>query len=331
MTKGSSPAYQLNIARHDNPAGHPQPVLTRLNDGCWQCRFEAMASPCELLIDNENVSAADVDQAVSLAVGEAWRIENKFSRYVSGNIVHRINNSAGEAVTVDEETAHLLDYANTCFELSGGRFDISSGPLRRLWRFDGGNKIPPQKHIDEVLPLIGWQKCQWRNPLITLPEGAEIDLGGIGKEYAVDRTVQMVSDFLAERCAVTACILVNYGGDIVCSGSRRENQPWLIGIEKTGAGELAPLKLFQGGLATSGDSHRYIDHGGKRYSHVLNPKTGWPVANAPATVTVHAASCTLAGMLATFAILQGGNADAFLQQQGVMYWLQHHPRRKNRL
>jgi thiamine biosynthesis lipoprotein len=95
---------------------------------------------------------------------------------------------------VDPETALLLDYAATCHEVSEGKFDITSGALRRVWKFDGGDRVPTDSAVAEVLRHVGWQRVTWANPTLTLPAGMEIDLGGIGKEYAVDRAAARLAD-----------------------------------------------------------------------------------------------------------------------------------------
>ncbi|MGK0441605.1 MAG: hypothetical protein ACJA0N_001405 [Pseudohongiellaceae bacterium] len=136
----------------------------------------------------------------------------------------------------------------------------------------------------------------------------QTDFGGIGKEYAVDKTLQLLTQI------ANIPLLVNYGGDINCN-TYAKDYPWRIGVEKSPLSSQTPdlIALKQGGLATSGSTHRYIVHQGKRYSHVLNPKTGWPVENPPLSITVAAANCTQVGMLATFAMLQGKGAEDFLK------------------
>lgn len=285
--------------------------------------FSAMASPCEILIDTSNKSIAR--QAATIAEEEAARIEHKFSRYRDDNIIHQIN--SGHAVTVDNETAHLLDYAEQLYQLSNGLFDITAGVLRRVWRFDGGDKIPDQAKINSLLPLIGWDKVQWGNPIITLPVGMEIDLGGIGKEYAVDRAVQRVQSFLDKQHRQTS-VLINFGGDIAVPGpSSQPGRAWTIGVDTDIDGAAndstrqALFTLTHGGVATSGDTRRYLQRDNKRYGHILDPHTGWPVADAPASVTVAAETCTDAGMLSTFALLHGADAEEFLRTQGVKHWV----------
>ena len=287
-------------------------MLSRRGSG-WLGTFQAMASPCEVHVgDADPATAARV---VALAAAEARRIEAKFSRYRSGNIIEAINTAEGRPVVVDDETARLLDYAARLYELSDGKFDVTSGVLRRVWRFDGSDRVPTAEAVATLLPIVGWDKVSWRAPELTLPRGMEIDLGGIGKEYAVDSAAALV------RTASTRCLL-NFGGDLLALGPQLGPMPWRVGIESVSdAGDVArQIDLAIGALATSGDSRRFLVKDGKRYGHVLDPRTGWPVAGAPHSVTVAGASCTEAGMLATLALLHGADAEAFLEAQGVQFW-----------
>lgn len=292
-------------------ADHAAPQLVR-RDGYWQGSFEAMASPCELLLASE--SENEMAELTQLVAEEAWRIERKFSRYRDDNIVHRINTAGGRPVQVDEETANLLDFADTCWRVSDGLFDITSGVLRRAWRFDGSDHIPSHKQLRELRKLIGWQRIVWRKPVITLQKGMEIDFGGIGKEYAVDRCALLV----AQRTHQGA--LVNFGGDLRATGPRTDGSPWQVGIEKVRDSDALPvLSIKSGAIATSGDARRFVIRNGKRYGHILNPRTGYPVAKAPRSVTVLDDTCTQAGLLATLAMLQGADAEPFLARQSVRF------------
>ena len=272
-----------------------------------------MASPCEVHVDEPDRAIAE--RVLALAAGEAARIEAKFSRYRRGNVIHAINTANGRPVVVDDETARLLDYATRLHELSDGKFDVTSGVLRRAWHFDGSDRLPSRAAIDELLPIVGWDKVRWRAPELTLLPGMEIDLGGIGKEYAVDRAAALVQP-LSTHC------LLNFGGDLLALGSQAGGAPWHVGIESVtdAAAAAKHIQLGVGALATSGDARRYLLKDGKRYGHVLDPTTGWPVVDAPRSVTVAAATCTQAGMLATLALLQGSEAERFLRGQGVQFW-----------
>lgn len=282
--------------------------LTRTSDG-WLGRFQAMASPCEVQL--RDVSRGSAEQVLKRVAAEAWRVEQRFSRYRDDNIVAALQRANGEWLAVDEEFDRLLDYADTCWQLSNGRFDVTSGVLRRVWRFDGSDRIPAPDQVEALLPLIGWDRVERRHGEIRLPAGMELDLGGIGKEYAVDRAL------LLAREHSDADMLLNFGGDLVADGKA----PWQIGIENLQQNGVAgQIPIARGAVATSGDSRRFLLHDGKRYSHILDPRTGWPVQGGPHSVTVAAARCTEAGMLATLALLQGAGAEPFLRTQGVRYW-----------
>jgi thiamine biosynthesis lipoprotein len=210
----------------------------------------------------------------------------------------------------------LLDFADQAFKLSDGAFDVTSGVLRRLWKFDGSDNVPSRKAVKKLLPYIGWDKVQWQSSNIVLPTDMEIDLGGVGKEYAVDRAALLATE------ATDDPLLINFGGDLYATAAPKGKPHWLVGVDKVGGLASALVQLERGGLATSGDANRYLMRGGKRYSHVLNPRTGWPVGQAPSAVTVAANNCVDAGLLATFAMLAGGDAESFLQAQGCLHWVQ---------
>ncbi len=287
--------------------------LKKEND-FWKGSFMAMASPCDVLMEVEDESLAQ--EIVNAIAYEAWRIEDKFSRYKKDNIIFQINHSDGETVAIDEETSRLLDFANELFEISDGLFDVTSGILRQVWTFDGSDHLPEKKQLKKVLKKIGWQKVKRETGSIILPEGMEIDLGGIGKEYAVDRCVQIAREKTKES------VLVNFGGDLAVTTARKNNKFWSVGRLITGSDEAYGLfQLYRGAIATSGDAHRYLLKDGIRYSHILNPITGWSVADAPHTVSVAAATCVEAGMMSTLAMLQGSRAEEFLKLQEVDYWV----------
>jgi len=283
-----------------------------------QCsgRFTAMASSCEILLDHEDF--AEAARQAEAAACEAWRIEQKFSRYREGNMLHAINNAGGKPVTVDEETARLLDFSVVLHGVSGGRFDITSGVLRRAWKFDGSDSLPDKETVSALLPLVGWQHVRWENPVLTLPAGMEIDFGGIGKEYAVDRVFMLLAGM------TDAALLVNFGGDLRARGPRRDGSAWQVGIERPDAEKNAieTVSLVNGGLATSGDARRFLLRDGIRYGHILDPETGWPVQGGPRSATILAPDCVQAGMYATLALLAGADADILLREQaGIRAWL----------
>ncbi len=277
-------------------------------------RFTAMASPCEVLVATTHRSLAL--ELATLAATEAWRIERKFSRYRDDSVVAAIHRCAGESIALDPEAAALLEFAAQCYELSGGRFDITSGILRRAWKFDGSDRIPAAATVTALLRHVGFDKLQWRSPSLTLPSGMELDFGGIGKEYAVDRA----HDLLQARCDCP--FLVNFGGDLRAD-RKAPRGAWQVGVEQPGTDQEPSfvLELERGALTTSGDARRFLLKDGQRYGHILDPRTGWPVPDAPRSVTVAANTCTEAGLLSTLAMLHGRGARAFLAQHAFQHWV----------
>lgn len=276
-----------------------------------------MGSPCEVLCATHDESLADY--LFDIVSNEAWRIEDKFSRYLPDNIVDRINHSGGEPIEVDEETANLLDFAQSLYDMSNGRFDITSGVLRKAWVFDGSDRIADDSLVQSILKNVGWDKVSWDRPKLTLLSDMQIDFGGIGKEYAVDKAAALARD------NTVAPVLVNFGGDVVANAPPENSTGWQVGIEALDTSVRQAdriIRLSQGALATSGDARRYLLKDGVRYGHILDPTTGWPVTDAPRSLTVAADTCTQAGMLATLAMLQGANAEKFLRQQEIRFWSQ---------
>jgi thiamine biosynthesis lipoprotein len=151
-----------------------------------------------------------------------------------------------------------------------------------------------------------------------LPAGMEIDFGGVGKEYAVDRAAALIA------AQTRSAFLVNFGGDLFAGAPRRGNRFWSVGVDdptRTGQGAVYRIELARGGLATSGDARRFVLQNGRRLGHILNPQTGWPVEDAPHSVTVLGHSCMEAGTLSTLAYLHGPGARSFLEEQGVQFWI----------
>jgi FAD:protein FMN transferase len=306
------------LERATRPVPASAATLSATPDG-WRGTFPAMASPCEVLV--EGGTAEPARTLLRIAQDEALRIESKFSRYRADSVVSRLNASQGRPMEVDEETASLLDFAAQCHALSEGRFDVTSGVLRAAWRFEANARLPEPALVEQLCQRVGWHRLTWQRPRLTLPQGMELDFGGIGKEYAVDRVLAL----LTKQARVP--LLVNFGGDLAVSGPRRDGAPWQVGIEEPDSATRAPrlraagmIELSSGALATSGDARRCLRVDGKRYGHILDPRTGWPVPGAPRSVTVAAPTCSEAGVVATLAMLQGANAETWLAAQGLPHW-----------
>jgi thiamine biosynthesis lipoprotein len=277
--------------------------------------FQAMACRCELQL--AGAPAAALEPAARSAIAEVRRIEQAYSRYRADSIVSRINAAAGSGqwVDVDDETQQLLGFAQQLHDSSGGLFDISSGVLRRAWDFRTG-RVPADVELQALLPLVGWQQVERRDHAVRLPRpGMELDFGGFGKEYAADRAAGLL------LAAGVRQGYVNLGGDIRVLGPRPDGGAWRFGIQhpRQPGTTLAVMDLAQGALATSGDYERFFEVDGRRYCHILHPRTGWPVQHWQ-SVSVQAPLCVAAGAFSTIAMLLGPQAGAFLNAQQVP-WL----------
>ncbi len=277
--------------------------------------FRAMASEHELLLWSDDEARAAL--AAEAVVADVRRIEAKYSRYRDDSITTRINRTAGgDAVAIDAETAALLRYADQCHRISGGRFDLTSGVLRRAWDFRRSPpRVPDAATLAAVTALIGWDRVEWDGDSVRLPDAEmEIDFGGIGKEYAADRAATVAMEQGIEHG------LVNLGGDVRVTGPQPHGEPWRVGIRhpRHEGAAIATVLLESGAVATSGDYERFFEIEGQRYSHILDPRTGHPVAHWQ-SVSVVAPLCVVAGSFATIAMLLEREGEAFLREQGLRY------------
>ena len=282
----------------------------------FEHQFRAMGGPCRLRF----ACADDVlaGRVITAAETEVRRLEQKYSRYLPDSLTSTINRAAGtqQPVPIDSETAAMLGFAHTLWQQSDGLFDLTAGILRRAWDFRSG-RLPAQSAIDRLLPLIGWQQVQWDASSIRLPlAGMEIDFGGCVKEYACDSVGAVLARHGIERG------LVDLAGDMVVVGSDSALEPWSVGIchpRRAGAA-IATFSLAAGSLASSGDYERCMVVDGRRYGHILNPLTGWPVQGL-AAVSIAAPQCLVAGGSATIAMLKPeGEALAWLAELGLPWF-----------
>jgi len=274
------------------------------------CRigFKAMGSSCEIVLDG--LAEGNANAWAQEAIGEVLRIERKYSRYRPDSLVSHINAAAGsEPMAIDPETYSLLAYAHSMYEQSRGAFDITAGVLRRAWNFQG-ETLPQAADLEPLLKLVGWSSVEVSQTHLRLPRvGMEIDFGGFGKEYAVDRAAGLLEAKGARHG------YVNLAGDMRFLGPKANGEPWMIGIQHPRIQNklLAHVPMVEGALATSGDYERAIWLDGKPYSHILNAKTGWPVSGWQ-MVSVLAPLALMAGTVSTVAMLLEDKGLVFLKQ-----------------
>lgn len=276
-----------------------------------------MGSCCELKLYAVDAQAAQ--RAAQLAINSIIRLEKNYSRYLENNLLHKINQAAhaGGSVIVNEETAALLDYADSCYQNSDGLFDISSGILRKAWNFNT-NVLPEQELVDSLLDRVGWDKIIWDAPRLTFKkQGMALDFGGVVKEYAADQSAVICLQAGIKHG------LINLGGDIRIIGPHPDGNPWSIGIRnpRHRTQHIRHIQVYSGGVSTSGDYERCIRIGNRYYSHIINPKTGWPVSGI-ASVTVVADFCLVAGSVSTIGMLKERDGTTWLQSSGLpVFWV----------
>jgi len=277
--------------------------------------FKAMGSPCEFQLYCR--SQTEFNECYLAAENEVIRLEKKYSRYLNDSVTAMINSVAkdGGSIVVDDETSGIIDFADQCYQLSEGLFDLSSGYFRNLWNFKS-RTVPSSAKIMEALGFVGWSKITWNRPTLSFKQGGmELDFGGCVKEYAVDAAASLL-----KTMGITSGI-IDLGGDIAAIGPHPDGAPWLIGIRHPRQKDepVAMIPLASGALTSSGDYERYFIKDGHRYCHIINPETGMP-ANQCQSVSVMADQAIVAGAASTIAFLMGSNkGQAWLKEMGLSY------------
>lgn len=283
--------------------------LRDVGDGFWECAFRALGSACELFYSAADRATAEGYRATALD----WlaTFEAQFSRFLPDSLISRINDNAGiEWTEIDAQTELLLDLCDHHHFVTQGAFDATSLPLSELWDWKRKHdSLPSEAEISEAKGRVGWKRIQRAPGRIFLPErGMRLDFGGVGKEFAVDCLAQ-----LATACGIED-VMVDLGGDIAVNGEPPEGGGWYVGLEDPAheGTSYCGIRLKSGAaVATSGDYRRCFQLDGSTYGHIIDCRTGWPVSNGTRSVSVIASRCTMAGLLATSAMIIGGQ-DAIL-------------------
>lgn len=264
--------------------------------------FKAMGTNCSVKFRLE-------DELTSLEFARTaldWvsRFEARYSRFRPDSVITAINREAGASwVAVDEETEAMLDLAELAYHQSDGAVDATMLPLLRVWDWKQSHEaLPETSAVRAALEKTGWRLVERRKGAVRLPlAGMGLDFGGFGKEYAVDQVAKLA------RAKGIQDALIDFGRDIFAMGGNGEHPFWHIGIEDGNqpGNCWGGLAVSGQAVCSSGDYHRFFSHAGKRYGHILDPRTGWPVSNGMRAVTVVAPSCLQAGIYSTAVFVLG--------------------------
>ena len=265
--------------------------------------FKALGTLCEIqyACEGGDGPAAEFERA---AVAWVERFEARYSRFRPDSLVSRINEAAGrDWVEITEEDDALLKLCETLQFMTQGILDPTALPLIRLWNWKADPPvIPTAEAIAEARKKVGWAKVRREPGRIFLPvPGMALDFGGFGKEYAVDVVAQIALNQGIRD------VLVDFGHDLRGIGAAPGKPAWHIGLEdpRNPGTAWASVALRDRGIASSGDYIRRFVVEGRRYGHIIDPRTGWPVANGCLQATVIAGTCLQAGILSTTAFLLG--------------------------
>lgn len=254
-------------------------------ENLYERSFYSMGSTVELKFYSPSEEL--FHRVVDACVERTKEIDRLFSNYRDDSVLAQVNRNAGVApVSVPGEFLGLVRTSIRYSELTEGAFDITIGSLFELWRTETkAGRLPARSRIRDALGCTGFQKIkidEVKSQVLLDGDCVRLDFGAIGKGYAVDEMVK-----IARESGITRG-LVNFGGNIYAMDPPAGRKSWDVGVRKPGSGNeiISKLDLVKKGVATSGDYERYFEHEGKRYSHIINPKTGWPAEDVTSVVAV---------------------------------------------
>ncbi len=246
------------------------------------------------------------------------QLDNTFSTYQSDSELMSLNRTpVGETVSLSVPMLRVLGTSNQVFQLTGGAFDPTVGPLVNLWGFGpelSQDKVPELSKIKKQLNRIGFRKLAVDRQTASARRTADIqlDLSAVAKGYAVDVIAELLISLGLEN------YLVEVGGELRTNGLKVNGQPWRIAIESPTLERREvqqALALGNAAIATSGDYRNYFERGGKRYSHTIDPRTGFPITHQLASVTVIASDTAYADALATGLMVMGHSESLALAEK----------------
>lgn len=266
-------------------------LLTVVSAGC--SKKEQKIDKTSLKMDTVislKVYGPKANEAIDAAFVRIDEIEQMASATIETSDISKINQAAGkEYVKVHPEVIKMIKTAVKYSKLSNGAFDITVGPLIKLWGIGTDNeRVPSDVEIKSKLPLVGYNNIEINesdNSVKLLKEGMSIDLGGIAKGFAGDEVIKVLKKY-----GVKSALISLGGSSIYTLGEKPDGTPWTVGIENPRSDNkqdyLGEINLPQQAISTSGDYERFFIKNGKRYHHILNPATGYPTENGVMSDTI---------------------------------------------
>ncbi|MEZ5017894.1 MAG: FAD:protein FMN transferase [Flavipsychrobacter sp.] len=277
-----------------------------------------MGNRFEISVVNEDKNKAE--QYIDMAIEEIRRIEKLLTTFADDSQTNRINEAAGVApVKVDKEVFDIIYRSNKIADLTQGAFDISYGSIdKRFWNFDTTmTKLPDRATAQQAVRLINYKnvKLNIDEQTVFLKEkGMRIGFGGIGKGYAAERAKQLLQSKGVESG------IINAAGDLSAWGHQPDGKPWTIGIADPESinQPFSYFDITNMAVATSGNYEKYVMIDGKKYSHTIDPKTGYPV-NGIKSVTIICPNAEIADAMTTPVIIMGIKAGLGMinQMKGI--------------
>ncbi|MCT3727008.1 FAD:protein FMN transferase [Elizabethkingia anophelis] len=268
------------------------------------------------LVDKDSISA---EQNIDKAVAEITRIENLISEWRPETQISQVNQNAGiKPIKVDREVFDLTKKGLYFSKLTDGAFDISIVAMDKIWKFDDSmDELPSEQAIKESVRNVGYQNIILDNTNCTIflrNPGMKIGFGSIGKGYAADKTRDLMKSMGVKAGIIDA------SGDISTWGTQPDGKPWAIGINNPfNDHKMAAVLYFkENSVTTSGSYEKYAEIHGKRYSHIMNPKTGYP-STGLTSVTITGPNATMANGFSTSVMVLGEKEGLKLLKQFPEY------------
>ena len=263
----------------------------------YKKKVSMLGSPFEITVVAKD--SIEGNYFIDLAISEVKRIENQISDWIPTTQISLVNKNAGiQAVKVDSEVFDLVSRAIKISEITDGAFDISYASMDKIWKFDGSMKtMPTEEAIKKSVAKIGYKNIilnQQDQSIFLKFEGMKLGLGGIGQGYIADK--------VKDKLLANGCLsgIVNVSGDINAWGKQSNQKPWTVGIVNPMNKNkvFATFPLENSSVETSGNYEKYVMFNGIRYSHIIDPRTGYP-AQGVVSVSVFAKQTEIADALAT--------------------------------